>query len=246
MGFKTPNKQVSFGSLKLEIEPKVNNFQNQGYQILPQAINPESIALLCREIARYTKTQKAYGIRDLHLKVKIVASLAKSAPIKSILHEYAGDRQFKLIKAIFFNKNLQHSWAVPWHQDKTIAVKEKAIVSGYKNWTVKKGVPHVQPPSKILEKIVTVRIALDEADADSGALRIIPRSHNLGILEQKEIDSITQQQESQFCSLKAGDILLMHPLLLHSSSKCISSNDQRIIHLEYSGCDLPLDLVWHC
>ena len=171
-------------------------------------------------------------------------NLAMSDIVWNILSESTNYRQFKLIKAIFFNKNKQHNWFVPWHQDKTIAVKQKAHLAGYKNWTIKQGVSHVQPPIKILNGITTIRIALDSNNNQNGALKIIPRSHTLGILKQEDINCIVTQQQMQFCLLD-GDILMMHPLILHSSDRSIIHSDCRIIHLEYCSANLPQELTWH-
>ena len=197
----------------------MNFFQHNGYRIIPQQVKLRSIALLKRRINEYIEYEPVYGIRDLHLKIKAIALFGRSNLIQDILHEHTNNRQFKLIKAIFFNKNLQHNWAVPWHQDKTIAVREKKIIPGYKNWTTKQGVPHVQPPSKILEKNATIRIALDDTNIDNGALKVIPRSHQLGILNQTKINHLVREESPVICNLKAGDILLMSPLILHSSSR---------------------------
>ena len=222
----------------------MNDFNQNGYVILPQAIDIKSIDLLKQEISRYTKDKMAYGIRDLHSKISSVYNLATSDVIKNILDEHKTELEFKLIKAIFFNKNLQQNWAVPWHQDKTIAVKQKVAISGYKNWTVKQGVTHVQPPLNILNKITTIRIALDDTDSNNGALKIIPRSHKLGVLNQKQLNCVVQQESALSCSLKTGDILMMHPLILHSSNKSINNKARRTIHLEYSNVSLPQNLAW--
>ena len=44
---------------------------------------------------------------------------------------------------------------------------------------------------------------------------------------------------------KAGDALIMHPLILHSSNKSISNSERRTIHLEYSSGDLHSGLAWY-
>ena len=142
------------------------------------------------------------------------------------------------------DKLARYNWSVSWHQDKTIAVKNKAEVPGFKNWTVKQGVIHVQPPWEVLAKITAIRIALDDTNADNGGLKILPRSH-IGILNQTQINCITKQRSSLSLNMKAGDALMMHPLTLHSSNKSINHNPRRIIHLEYSSGDLPIGLTWY-
>jgi ectoine hydroxylase-related dioxygenase (phytanoyl-CoA dioxygenase family) len=215
-------------------------FQRNGYVIFPQLIEQDLIRQLQKAIAKYTtkctikhSRQSAYGIRDLDRKIPEIKNLAFSSLLLTILQKYSNSQELQLIKAIFFNKNINHNWLVSWHQDKTIAVKEKISLPNFKNWTVKQGVPHAQPPLEILEKIITIRIALNNTDCHNGALKIIPQSHQLGILDRQEIEQITNLQTPLICSLKAGDALIMHPLILHSSSKSLNQSDRGTIHLEY-------------
>ena len=53
---------------------------------------------------------------------------------------------------------------------------------------MKEGIPHVQPPTAILEQMLTVRIHLDRTDESNGALKVIPGSHRQGKLSNLEID----------------------------------------------------------
>lgn len=222
-----------------------NDFLRDGYVIVPQLIDCNLIEQLKEAISYYLEIASVYNIRDLHRKISKINDLTHSPLILNTLKKYTNNQHFKLIKAIFFNKNLKYNWSVNWHQDKTIAVREKVDIPNFKNWTVKQGVPHVQPPLNILAKIVTVRIALDDTDRHNGALKIIPQSHKLGILNQQQIDRIIELQTPLICVLKAGDALIMHPLTLHSSNKSKSNNERGTIHLEYNSCNLPQGLVWH-
>lgn len=61
------------------------------------------------------------------------------------------------VRALVFNKSTDANWVVPWHQDRVIAVKDRHKVAGYKNWTKKSGVWHVEPPEEILENMVFAR-----------------------------------------------------------------------------------------
>jgi len=44
----------------------------------------------------------------------------------------------------------------------TIAVRERREAEGFGPWSEKEGVPHVQPPAEILEKMVAIRVHLDD------------------------------------------------------------------------------------
>ncbi len=100
---------------------------------------------------------------------------------------------------------------MPWHQDLTIAVKEKCETAGFSAWTRKAEIQHVQPPIEILEKMLTLRFHLDDADESNGALKIIPKSHKSGRLSPEEIKFRRQANETRVCSVKKGDCLIMRP-----------------------------------
>ena len=67
---------------------------------------------------------------------------------------------------------------------------------------------------------------LDDATDRNGPLRVIPASHFLGS------DSDKRPPVTVRC--RAGDVLLMRPLLLHASGHCDPTyhGHRRIIHLE--------------
>ena len=44
--------------------------------------------------------------------------------------------------------------------------------------------------------------------------------------------------------VKAGDIVLMRPLLVHASSASNAPMHRRVVHIEYATCELPGDLQW--
>jgi ectoine hydroxylase-related dioxygenase (phytanoyl-CoA dioxygenase family) len=81
------------------------------------------------------------------------------------------------VRAIFFDKSSGSNWLVPWHQDLTIAVASKCEAPGFGPWSVKDGIPHVQPPDELLKQMIALRLHLDDCDASNGALRVIPGSH---------------------------------------------------------------------
>ena len=134
---------------------------------------------------------------------------------------------------------------MPWHQDLTIAVKEKQELPGFSTWTLKDDIHHVQPPVEIMERMVTLRIHLDDTDQTNGALRVIPESHRNQRYSAEAIAKKTSGNLEIICEAKAGDVLVMRPLILHSSKKGILTGHRRIIHVEFSSEELPTPLKWH-
>jgi hypothetical protein len=126
----------------------------------------------------------------------------------------------------------------------TICVASRAEVPGYGPWTTKGGICHVQPPVRILEQMVSLRIHLDDCDESNGALRVLPGTHLRGRLTPEEIAETQRQVTPVVCAVNAGDILLMKPLLLHASSPAASAAHRRVIHIDYACCPLDGGLLW--
>lgn len=148
------------------------------------------------------------------------------------------------VRGILFDKRPEANWPVAWHQDVTIAVRERMDLEGYGPWSVKRGVPHVQPPSSILAQMITVRLHLDDCPASNGALRVIPGSHLAGKLDLKSTCEAAHAVEAVICEAEAGDALLMRPLLLHNSSPSVAPTHRRVVHIEYAD-GLPGEgLAW--
>jgi ectoine hydroxylase-related dioxygenase (phytanoyl-CoA dioxygenase family) len=141
-------------------------------------------------------------------------------------------------------KSPDANWLVPWHQDLTIAVRERVETPGFGPWSVKEGVPHVQPPVELLARMLAIRLHLDDADESNGALRAQAGSHRRGRLGTEEIAEWRTRGVEVVCAAAAGDALLMRPLLLHASSKSMSSRSRQVLHIEYAGFDLPGGMRW--
>lgn len=146
------------------------------------------------------------------------------------------------VRSILFDKTPEENWPVAWHQDLTIAVEARVEIEGYGPWSHKDGAVHVQPPVKVLESMVTARIHLDETPEGNGALRVVPGSHTRGRLSA----AVRDADDEVVCACGAGDVLLMAPLLLHSSKRSLSPSRRRVLHFEFAPASvLDSRLSWH-
>jgi Phytanoyl-CoA dioxygenase (PhyH) len=215
-----------------------------GFTIVDRYLDPDPIDSLIDEIVALELTPERAGIRNILELSPRVKLLAHSREIHAVVEPILGDTA-RLVRGIFFDKQLSANWKVPWHQDLTIAVKNRLELTDYHPWSVKGGIPHVRPPVAILAQMLTVRIHLDRTDESNGALKVIPASHCHGKLTQLEVDRWKQLNTATVCTCEAGGILLMRPLLLHASSIASAPSHRRVIHLEYAGCSLPPGLDWY-
>lgn len=218
---------------------KTQVLREQGYEIHPQLISSDEVNYYKNLINQSILTKSSpYGIRNLQNKIPEILKLAYHQKIITILTQYF-QQDFQLVRATYFNKTREANWGVAWHQDKTIAVEHKIELPGFKAWSVKDNIIHVQPPLDILQSMLAIRIHLDRSDKDTGPLQIIPKSHLLGILSQEKIEEIKNTHQLVSCQVNAGDGLIMSPLILHRSLKALNPNHRRVIHLEYSCAKLP-------
>ena len=193
----------------------------RGFEVAESGVDPERIAELRNEV-------------DIIGRVCIRNLCSKSAVLREFAVEI-GERfapGLLCVRSILFNKTPELNWPVAWHQDLTIAVADRKEVSGYGPWSVKDGIHSVQPPVSVLEGMVTIRVHLDDATAGNGALRVVPRSHLLGKVASHEICSYTSEVVT--CECRSGDVLLMSPLILHSSNRSSVPSSRRVLHFEYA------------
>jgi hypothetical protein len=147
-----------------------------------------------------------------------------------------------LTRAILFDKRPDANWGLPLHQDLSIAVRERAEAPGFGPWSLKDGVPHVEPPACVLAGMITARLHLDSADERNGCLRFVPGSHLCG---RAPADAPAQSLgEAVPLVVEAGDVVLMKPLVLHGSERAVSDSRRRVLHLEFAFVPLPEPLAW--
>ncbi|MCV6639100.1 phytanoyl-CoA dioxygenase family protein [Candidatus Albibeggiatoa sp. nov. NOAA] len=215
--------------------------QHHGFALCPAVLDAETITQLSKKLHI---EGALHGIRDVFNKYPIVRQLAESKPILQLVRSILGDSAFP-VKALYFNKTLGHNWNVAWHQDLNITVKQQIYMNGFHKWSIKQGIYHVQPPVSLLENMLTLRIHLDDASKDNGALRVISGSHKHGKIGKQDLSQKIKQDDVVICEAQAGDVLLMRPLLLHASHKNLSLNQRRVIHIEFAAQALPEPLQWY-
>lgn len=148
------------------------------------------------------------------------------------------------VRAIFFDKTPETNWALGWHQDRTIAVKAKHALPGFEIWTRKAGLCHVEPPFSLIERMLTVRIHLDDVGADNAPLLIAPGSHRLGRIAEPDISATVARCGTHACIAARGDIWVYATPIVHASARSQSNRHRRVLHLDYSAEVLPHPLEW--
>lgn len=219
------------------------DFHTDGVEIRRGILCRDSIEAVKSEISLGCEQLRRHGIRNLEKRFNSVAQLAASPDVLAIADELLKSPP-RLVRALFFDKTPEANWFVSWHQDKTVTLNKKCEMEGWGPWSLKDGVCHVQPPRAVLDAMVTIRLHIDDADEQSGCLNVLPGSHRQGILSQAELEQLVQASSPVACAVAAGDAMIMHPYVVHSSSKSLSKAHRRVVHLEYSSYMLPKGVDW--
>ncbi|MES2982035.1 MAG: phytanoyl-CoA dioxygenase family protein [Verrucomicrobiota bacterium] len=212
-----------------------------GFEIHRGVFSMDEIEALREEADRVATEAGSACVRNLNVRSELFRELCHSPELREIFPS----APLSTVRSLLFDKTPQENWPVAWHQDLTIAVASEISCEGYGPWTVKDGVPHAHAPIELLQQMVTARIHLDPTHAENGALMVAQASHLLGKIPAASIPNLIS--ESAFtCICEPGDVLLMSPLLLHSSHRSTKPNRRRILHFEYAPPNaLDPRLTWH-
>jgi len=214
-----------------------------GVEIRSAVLASNEIDAIKAEVSVDHEILRRTGIRNLEKKFGSIARVAAAPSVLSIAAALLGATP-RLVRALFFDKTPERNWFVAWQQDRTVALSRRLEMPGWGPWTHKDGVDHLQPPLGVLNQMVTIRLHVDDADEEGGCLRVIPGSHQLGILTQDGIDRAVETAKPKACVVASGDAVIMRPLILHSSTKFRRVAHRRVVHLEYSSFELPTGLSW--
>jgi hypothetical protein len=231
-------------SIEIQEEIRENGFATRESVLSTRVINELLVAL--ERVSQGSSVRMRGGIfaiRNLLDAFPVVRELADSGAIRSLVEPVLGPHAFP-VRGIFFDKVPCANWKVPWHQDVTIAVQERIEAEGFGPWTIKAGVLHVQAPASVLERMISVRLHLDECNEENGALRVIPGSHHRGRTPEEAIASLRLSARELACPVGIGGALLMRPLLLHASSPSRTPAHRRVIHLDFASVQLPPGIKW--
>ncbi|CAN5337444.1 hypothetical protein BH10PSE15_BH10PSE15_04990 [soil metagenome] len=150
----------------------------------------------------------------------------------------------RAVRAILFDKTADTNWALGWHQDRVIAVRQRIDTPGYGRWSIKRGIVHVAPPEALLAGMLTMRVHLDAVPVTNAPLLIAPGSHRSGRINEDRIESIVTACGSVACLAEAGDVWLYATPIVHASAAAVRPARRRVLQIDFAACDLPGELAW--
>ncbi|MGB0838821.1 MAG: phytanoyl-CoA dioxygenase family protein [Chitinophagales bacterium] len=216
---------------------------SKGFEIVEAVYSAKEIEEIL-QILMSKKLGNGFGVRTFLFDNPDIANKIFTSKLIEIIQRIVSNCN-KSIKSIYFDKPPNANWIVNWHQDLTINLlpTRQKIAQGYKNWRTIKDRTVVQPNLTLLESIFTIRIHLDDCSKENGALRVIEGSHKKGCVNIKQW-MINKEGVEHICEVKKGGVLIMKPLLLHSSRRTENQKNRRVIHIEFTEKALPDGLNW--
>ena len=148
------------------------------------------------------------------------------------------------MRAILFDKTPQANWSLGWHQDRTVAVRERRDAPGYGPWSTKAGVQHVEPPFAVIEAMATLRVHLDDVPADNAPLLVALGSHRLGRIAEPDIAAAVERCGTVACLAGRGDVWAYATPILHASAASSGHARRRVLQVDYAAGALALPLEW--
>lgn len=207
--------------------------ESDGAQRFPGAFGPDEVAALRAFLAAQRDSARLSPTPGL---AELIAPA--TAVVRGLL---AGARP---VFARWFDKSADRNWALGWHQDRTVALATRRDAPGFSHWTVKAGIPHAVPPFEYLERMLTLRLHLDDVDEANAPLLVSPGSHRLGPIAEGEVARTVERLGSRPCLARAGDVWLYAAPLLHASDRARRPSRRRVLQVAYSAQALPAGLAW--
>jgi ectoine hydroxylase-related dioxygenase (phytanoyl-CoA dioxygenase family) len=148
------------------------------------------------------------------------------------------------VQCTLFDKSHEKNWLVSLHQDLSIPVRRRVTSPECSGWSEKEGQVYVQPPVGVLEQLFAVRVHIDDCPAESGALRVVAKSHVEGRLSRARAEELRRLNGETMVPVGRGGALVMRPLILHASSKATELRQRRVLHFVFGPPTLPSGLEW--
>lgn len=203
-----------------------------GYAVVEQVFADTELAPVVAALDGDLATRSRAGARHV-LTLPEVRALAVQPRLIELASRFVGPAQ--PFRATLFDKSPDANWLVAWHQDTALPMRTRTDADGWGPWTTKAGVLHAIAPASALAQVVALRVSLDPSTIDNGPLRVLPGTHAHGLLDHADIERLAGEVPAVTCTVGAGGVIAMRPLLLHASSKSTSEDRRRVLHIEYAA-----------
>jgi ectoine hydroxylase-related dioxygenase (phytanoyl-CoA dioxygenase family) len=207
--------------------------QDCGFAIIPEVLPRSEVDHVLEALGSESLERTKAGIRHA-LTHASVARFARHPRLLEMAQCILGRSAFPF-HATLFDKSSIANWLVAWHQDTALPLRARRESPGWGPWSVKKGVIYAHAPASALSTILALRVHLDDSNSENGPLRVLPGTHGLGVLTDEKLRELSTTVSAVECLVPEGRVLVMRPLLVHSSSKSEIQAPRRVLHIEYAA-----------
>lgn len=211
-----------------------------GAALAPKALDSATLADLKQMLSG--QPQDVAGVRLFGVD-GLLSFLGANGPMGALAARSFGENA-RPVRAIFFDKTASANWALAWHQDRVVAVRERKDVAGFGPWTRKHGALHVVPPFQVLARMLTLRVHLDPVSETNAPLLIAPGSHRFGRIPEADVPEMVTKCGVAVCLAEAGDVWTYATPILHASERASAATHRRVLQVDYAVGDLPGGLEW--
>jgi hypothetical protein len=207
--------------------------EENGFAVVPGLFSSDCMDRLLEAVDRLAPRRSRAGIRHA-LGLIPVAGVARQAQVIGLARAVIGADAFPF-RATLFDKSSQSNWLVVWHQDTALPLRERVDAPGWGPWSVKEGIHYAHAPAVALSQVLALRIHLDDSNLENGPLRVLPRTHTLGVLSDDRLHELSKEIAPVDCVVPKGGVVMMRPLVVHASSKSQADVPRRVLHIEYAA-----------
>ncbi len=137
---------------------------------------------------------------------------------REITRRYIGT-EVAVFRSMFMNKPAHWQQTLPWQQD---------VGQG---WGIDRN------------PIIAIWLGLDEATMANGCMQIVPGSHRHGVINERHF--LSEKEEAEYAraedvvdlETEAGEVILLHNLLLHRSGRNPTSQPRRAFSVTYMDAE---------
>jgi ectoine hydroxylase-related dioxygenase (phytanoyl-CoA dioxygenase family) len=205
----------------------------RGFFIFPKLFSSAELEKLANTFLGARRSRA--GVRHA-LGIPAVAKVARDQRLMEIATAVLGQDAIPF-HATLFEKSPSANWLVVWHQDTALPLTERKETAAWGPWSQKEGVNYAHAPAGALERVLALRLHLDDSTVENGPLRVLPGTHNRGVLGDDSLHELSQQITPVECVAHVGAVVAMRPLIAHASSKSLNDAPRRVLHIEYAVSD---------
>jgi ectoine hydroxylase-related dioxygenase (phytanoyl-CoA dioxygenase family) len=214
------------------------SLKEKGFAMVPSVLSARELIPVLVSLADLKPLPHKAGVRHV-LSHPTVSVVAHGPRLLEMARAVLGSTALPF-RATLFDKTPDANRLISWHQDTALPLREQVDAPGWGPWSEKEGVIYAHAPAEALQQVLALRLHLDDCMEANGPLRVLPGTHELGVLSDEEIERHATYEEPVECLVAKGGVVAMRPLLIHASSKSRTQTPRRILHIEYSATkDLP-------